>query len=476
MAFETSRANRELGAAIGLLQHVISRVRGLPTFLFSYISEFVPKGLYARAILIIITPIVMLEGVIAYVFMESHWQAVTRRLSEATARDIAAIVELYKTYERNDDYRQLTDLARDQLAILVQVLPAGELPRDQPKPFFSLLDKTLSNEIREVLRDQPFWIDTIGRSKHVEIRVQTSDAILRFITRRSQTYASNSHIFLIWMVGTSAVLITVSILFLRNQIRPILRLAEAAEAFGRGRVTSLSDLKPRGAREVRQATVAFLEMQDRISQHVEQRTKMLAGVSHDLRTVLTRFKLQLAFLEEGPEQKSLLRDVHDMEHMLEDYLAFTRGDGGEQPSATDLVALAREVVDEAQRVGHTIELRVRTRRRDLLADVKRQALKRALTNLISNACRYGSTVLVRVTSQRRSIRIDIEDDGPGIPLEERENVFKPFYRIDHARNQEQGNSGLGLAIARDITRAHGGEITLSSSTLGGLRASIRLPT
>jgi len=471
----STSGERELSATGGLLEHLGKRLRGVPAFAYGYVSELVPTGLYARALIIIIAPIVLLEAVIAYAFMESHWQAVTRRLSEATARNISALVLLYEDYDGNDDHRQLTDLARDNLNVLMQVLPAGDLPAAHPRPFFSLLDRTLSNEIRQNIGDLPFWIDTVGRSKHVEIKIKTDDAILRFITRRSQTYASNSHIFLVWMVASSIILLTVAILFLRNQIKPILRLADAADAFGKGRTVTEADLKPRGAREVRQATLAFLEMQERITQHVDQRTTMLAGVSHDLRTVLTRFKLQLAFLEDTPELLAMNNDIRDMEHMLEDYLAFSRGDGGEEAAPTELIALVDEIAGGTRLLGTPVEVRRPHARRDIVVHVKRNALKRALTNLVSNAARFGDNVLIRVVAQRRTIRIDVEDDGIGIPPEERDNVFKPFYRIDHSRNQARGNSGLGLAIAGDIVRSHGGDITLGSSTMGGLKASVRLP-
>ncbi len=472
----TTTDPRELTALGGLRSYVWSRLKGVPGFLWGYFSEFVPKGLYARALIIIIAPIVMLEGVIAYVFLESHWQAVTRRLSEATARDVAALTQLYREYDRNDDYRQLTGLALDRLNIALQVLPPGDLPTEQPKPFFALLDQTLSNEIQDKLKGVPYWIDTVGRSKHVEIRIKLDDAVLRFIARRSQTYASNSHIFLVWMVVTSIVLLSVAILFLRNQIKPILKLADAAEAFGKGRISPQTEIRARGAREVRQATMAFMEMRDRISQHVEQRTTMLAGVSHDLRTVLTRFNLQLAFMDDSAEVQALRKDVKEMEQMLADYLAFTKGDGGEDAEDTDLGVLLREVHDRVQVLDADISLKLPGRGRELSVPLKRHAFKRALTNLISNAARYGDTVTIRAVSGRRIIRIDIEDDGPGIPPHERENVFKPFYRIDAARSSQDGShSGLGLAIARDIARSHGGDITLASSTLGGLRASITIP-
>lgn len=441
--------------------------------LLAAFGDLVPKGLYARALIIIIAPIVLLESVVAFVFMERHWQAVTRRLSEATARDIAAIIDLYKSSPREEEVARLIELARDRLGLSVQKLPPGDLPPAQPKPFFSLLDRTLSNEIRKNVR-HPFWIDTVGDSRHVEIKVKLDSAILRFVATRTQTYASNSHIFLIWMVGTSVVLLTVAILFLRNQIRPILRLAEAADAFGKGRPVP-EDFRPRGAREVRQAAQAFLEMKGRIKQHVEQRTTMLAGVSHDLRTVLTRFKLELALLGDGPEIRALKADVNEMQHMLEDYLAFAKGDGGEEARPTNLRDLLEEIYADAQYLGTPIELRMRRRRSDLVLPLKRQAFKRAITNLVVNAARYGTRVVIRAATERNWLRIEVDDDGPGIPPSERENVFRPFYRLDDARNQDSNNSGLGLAIARDIARSHGGDIALGESSLGGLRAIITVP-
>jgi two-component system, OmpR family, osmolarity sensor histidine kinase EnvZ len=437
------------------------------------ISEFAPKGLYARAVIIIITPIVLLEGVVAFVFMERHWQAVTRRLSEATARDVAAVIDVYQDYNRRDDYSRLIEMARDRLGLSLQILPAGNLPPAQPKPFFGLLDRTLNNEIRKQVR-QPFWIDTVGNSELVEIKVKHQAAILRFVATRSQTYASNSHIFLLWMIGSSVVLLCVAILFLRNQIRPILRLAEAAEEFGKGRPIP-ADFQPRGAREVRQAAQSFLEMRDRIKMHVDQRTVMLAGVSHDLRTILTRFKLELALLGNSPQIQELQADVREMQHMLEDYLAFTRGDGGEAAGPTNLRELLEEVADEALVMGQPVGLKLRQRRDDLVLPLKRQAFKRAITNLVSNAARFGDQVVIRAATEQGWLRIEVDDDGPGIPAAERDNVFKPFYRLDHARNQDEGNSGLGLAIARDIARSHGGDIALGDSPLGGLRAIIRVP-
>ena len=437
------------------------------------ISELLPKGLYARALIIIIAPIVVLEGVVAFVFMERHWQAVTRRLSEQTARNVSALIEIYEGAPTKAEQSRLIELARERLNLTMQVLPAGDLPAARPKPFFNILDRALSREISKYVQ-RPFWIDTVGQSRHVEIRVATDTSIIRFIATRSQTYASNSEIFLLWMVGSSVILLTVAILFLRNQIRPILRLAEAADAFGKGRPVP-DDFRPRGAREVRQAAEAFVEMRDRIQQHVEQRTTMLAGVSHDLRTVLTRFKLELAFLEDTAEVQSLKADVNEMQHMLEDYLAFARGDGGEEAKPTNLRELMEEIHEEAQVYGNAIELKLRRRKKDLVLPLKRQAFKRAVTNLVSNAVRYGDQVVIRAATEGQWLRVEVDDNGPGIPASERENVFRPFYRIDSARNQDEGNTGLGLAIARDIAKSHGGHVALGESSMGGLKAIISVP-
>ncbi len=436
-------------------------------------SRLAPTGLYARALLIIITPIVLLEGVVAFSFMERHWQSVTRRLSEATARDIAALIDIYEGYESPDNHAALVDLARDRLGLSMRILPPGELPTPQPKPFFAILDRTLSREISKQI-SRPIWIDTVGQSDHVEIRVKHEKAILGFVARRSQTYASNSHIFLMWMVGTSVVLLSVAVLFLRNQIKPVLRLAAAADAFGKGRPVP-SDFEHRGAREVRQASLAFVEMRQRITQHVDQRTTMLAGVSHDLRTILTRLRLQLAFLGEGSEVQAMKGDLREMQSMLEDYLAFAKGDGGEVASPTHVGTLIEEVVAEAEHLGVPITFKIRRRRRDLVVPLKRNAMKRAITNLVTNAARFGEQIVIRAATEREWLRIEVDDDGPGIPKAERDNVFKPFYRLDHARNVAEGNSGLGLAIARDIAKSHGGDVTLGESSMGGVRAIVHVP-
>jgi two-component system, OmpR family, osmolarity sensor histidine kinase EnvZ len=434
-----------------------------------FFKSVLPKGLYARALLIIIAPMVILQSVVAFVFMERHWNMVTRRLSAAVVQDIAALVDMRQGLPRDHDYAELRRIAQDRLGLVVDFLPVTELPPLGPKPFFSLLDQTLSEELRKQI-GRPFWIDTVGRSNLVEIRIELEDAVMRTFARRSAAYASNSEIFLLWMVGTSLVLITVAILFLRNQIRPILRLTAAVESFGKGR--DVPNLRARGAQEVRRAAVAFLEMKARVERAIEQRTAMLAGVSHDLRTVLTRFKLGLALLDDSPETEEMKKDVDEMSRMLEAYLAFARGDAGERSEPTDMATFLDELKADAERHGRRASVQFYGYP---VATVRPHAFKRCLANLVSNAARFGSAVTVTGHRDHRYMTITVDDDGPGIPQNRRDDVFKPFLRLDDARNQDEAGSGLGLAIARDIARSHGGEVMLGDSPMGGLRASVRIP-
>lgn len=433
-------------------------------------SRYMPKRLYARSLIIVIAPMILLQSVIAFVFMERHWQTVTQRLSMAVVRDISAIIDLVETYPPGNNYAEVIRIAQERLSLKADILPPDPLPPPGPKPFFSILDTTLSSEITAQI-NRPFWIDTVGNSNVVEIRVQLEGKVLRVFARRSQAYASNTHIFLLWMVGTSLVLLIIAILFLRNQIRPIQQLAEAAESFGKGRPTP-ADFRPRGAEEVRRAGAAFLLMRERIERQIEQRTAMLAGVSHDLRTILTRFKLQLALIGSRSDVDAMERDIDDMQSMLEGYLAFARSEAAEDTGPFNLEDMVAKLKEEADLRGIELDISVGG---NPDVTVRPTAFARLVSNLVGNAFRYAGRVSVRITHAQRSITIVIDDDGPGIPADKREEVFKPFYRLDEARNQDAGGTGLGLSIARDIARSHGGDIRLEGSPLGGLRAIVRLP-
>lgn len=435
-----------------------------------WFTRRVPTRLYARALLIIIIPMVILQSVIAFVFMERHWQTVTQRLSMAVTRDIAAIIDILNTYPQDSNYEQLIRISRDRLELNVSIDPPGQLPPPRPKPFFSILDQILSEEITRQIQ-RPFWIDTVGNSNLVEIRIQLDNAILRVFAKRSQAYASNTHIFLLWMVGTSLVLLFIAILFLRGQIRPILMLAQAAESFGKGQPMP-EDFRPRGADEIRRAGLAFIKMRERIERQIEQRTAMLSGVSHDLRTILTRFKLQLALAGDGPEIESLNKDVDDMQIMLDSYLAFARGEGEEDVGTVNLSQAMEKVAADGRLRGAVVEVKVQGEDE---IHVRPNAFSRLLTNLVSNACRYADNVAIEANNSGKWLTIIVDDDGPGIPEDAREDVFRPFYRLDESRNQNESGTGLGLSIVRDVARSHGGDVNLSESPQGGLRATVRLP-
>ncbi|HEV7820918.1 MAG TPA: histidine kinase dimerization/phospho-acceptor domain-containing protein, partial [Burkholderiales bacterium] len=366
-------------------------------------KELMPKGLYARALLIIIVPMVILQSVVAFVFMERHWNTVTKRLSQAVVQDISALIDVYKTYPQDKDRMLLRNIAQNKLGLVLDFLPPNDMPPPGPKPFFSLLDQTLSRQLSRQI-GRPFWIDTVGRSNLVEIRIKLDDTVMRVYAQRSAAYASNSQIFIFWMLGTSSILLIVAVLFLRNQIKPILHLADAAENFGKGR--DAPNFRPRGAREVRRAAHAFMEMKTRVERSIDQRTTMLAGVSHDLRTILTRFKLELELIGDSPEAEGMRKDVDEMSGMLEDYLAFARGDTGEQSRPTDMAQALEELRGDAERHGHIATV---TFEGEPVVTVRPASFKRCLANLVSNAARYAHTISITGYRDNRWLTVTVDD-------------------------------------------------------------------
>jgi len=432
------------------------------------LKHFLPRGLFGRSLIIIVAPIVLLQAIIAYVFFERDLDTTTRRLARDVAADMAMLVAL----EDRDgaDREQLRVLAARQLDYRIRFLPGQDI-----KPFRGQLTSTIDVALDDILEqrigaERDFRTARIGDD--FEIRVDVRDGVLAVLVPRDRVTVSKPDIFILWMVGSSLLLMGIAILFLRNQVRPIERLARAADSFGKGR--AVPDFKPYGATEVRRAAQAFITMRERIERHVTQRTEMLAGVSHDIKTPLTRLKLTLAMMPDDADAVSMRHDIAEMEHMLDEYLAFARGEGGEDSSLTDLGALVRETVAAAERAQPGV--RIATIAPDHVAvSVKRAGLRRVLANLIDNALKHGSQVSVRLSEDDRLVEIAVEDDGPGISEERREEAFRPFHRLDEGRNLQSGGSGLGLAIARDIARAHGGDIVLDQSAMGGLKATVRLP-
>jgi two-component system osmolarity sensor histidine kinase EnvZ len=435
-----------------------------------FLERHLPRGLYYRSLIILIAPIVLLQTIMTGIILNRHWDDVTKLLGRSLARQIGMITTLYDQSDKSEaTVERLEALARQRFNFDVDIVRGAHLPEPVSRPFFSLADSKLTQYLeRETGR--PFWINLAAGDRKVEIQVEAQPGLIfRIRTDEDRAYAAGTGPLLGWMLASSLVLLGIAVLFLRNQIKPIVELADAAQSFGMGREAAA--YQPRGASEVRKAGLAFLDMKQRISRHVEQRTAMLAGVSHDLRTILTRFKLELAFLGDGPKVQPLKEDVDEMQRMLEAYIAFVKGDGGEKTAEVNLEQLLSSVARSIARGKEQVTLDVE----DLNVKVKPNAFRRLVSNLLSNAVRHAKQVAVEGKVENHMLTICVDDDGPGIPPASREDAFRPFVRLDNARNLDETGTGLGLAIARDIAHAHGGEIRLDDSPLGGLRAVVQIP-
>lgn len=433
-----------------------------------------PRGLFGRSLLIIVMPVVMVQAVVTYLLFDQQWDSVTIRISRAVAAQIVLFVQSYETLGAERFAADAVRLRETSFG-LVPVVKQGEKIPDTDSPAYDVLKKVFVRELSQRI-ERPVWIDSTSLDDYVDIRVQLNGAVMQIMAERKRVMSTNTHVWVMWMIGTSLVFLSVAILFLRNQIRPIERLADAAEAFGKGR--DAPDFRPSGATEVRRASLAFIDMRERISRFVQQRTDMLAGVSHDLRTPLTRMKLELAMMKEDPSIQALKGDLEEMEHMLEEYLAFARGQAGEGATETDISQLLRDVAVNAQRKADAkvpIKKLEFSAPEGLAIEVRPNALRRCVMNLVENALRHGTKARLSAHQRGDVVEIAIDDDGPGIPEARREEAFRPFHRLDSGRSLATGGAGLGLAIARDIARGHGGDIVLEDSKLGGLRAMIRLP-
>ena len=433
------------------------------------LKRFLPRTLFGRSLLIIISPLILLQVISTYVFYERHWDWVARRLASGLAGDIAAIVQSLRDYPGPVNRKAFLEMGRSHMKLRMELKEGAILPNVRPPQAGSRLERMLARALKDRVR-RPFHIDAVSHDREVEMNFQLQNGVLQVFAPRKRLFSSTTYVFVMWMVGSSLILFGVAMVFMRNQIRPLRRLAAAAESFGKGR--DVPDFKPQGAVEVRQAATAFNIMRERIRRQISQRTEMLAGVSHDLRTPLTRLKLQLAMLKDKPEAAALIADVAEMEKMVEGYLEFARGEGTEAVVPTDLNDLLAEVVNGARRAGGNIELETDGA---MKVPLKPAAFKRCVANLVANATRHGEHVAITAAQKGKSIEITIDDDGPGIPKDRRQEVFRPFQRLDSSRNPETGGVGLGLTIARDVIHGHGGSITLDDSPTGGLRARLSLP-
>ncbi|HFB54332.1 MAG TPA: HAMP domain-containing protein [Hellea balneolensis] len=432
-----------------------------------WLKKRLPKSLFGRALLIIMLPIALMQTIVAYIFFDAHWQTVTANLSNSVAADISVAIQMYQQEPGAERAQRLDDMLRPKLQLSMALDTKKELPTALRNSFFSSLDKTLRRALTENL-DQKFWFDTTRYPHHIDIRVAVDEGVLRFIVPRERVFAPTGYIFLFWLIMATVLLSLVSILFILNQARPIVKLARAADDFGKGR--DIGTFKPSGATEVRQAGTAFLDMRERILRHVQQRTTLLAGVSHDLRTPLTRLKLHLALSDEDDNSQAAANDIKDMEQMLDAYLNFARDATDEKMRVSSLAVLLRDLIKTLPAPRPHLDIEGK-----LMANIRPVAIKRALANLINNAMHYGETVNIQAQQSSHHITVIIDDDGPGIAPQKRGEALKPFSRLDAARNQNVKGVGLGLSIAKDVIEGHGGMLTLSDSPQGGLRCHITLP-
>jgi two-component system osmolarity sensor histidine kinase EnvZ len=432
------------------------------------LKRILPRTLLGRSLLIIIMPLLLVQVVSTWAFYERHWDTVTKRLANAVAGDIAAVIAMRERLPPEAE-EELFTVARRSMELTVRMEP-GQVLASMPAPIEErLIDRMLARAMDQEV-GRPYAMDTYSFQKQVEIKIQLDDGVLHVVVPLRRLFSSSSYVFILWMAGTSLVLFAVATIFMRNQVRPLRRLAAAADRFGKGQ--DVPDFKPEGSTEVRRAASAFNRMRARIQRQISQRTEMLAGVSHDLRTPLTRMKLQLAMLGSPSEIGDLKSDVAEMERMVEGYLAFARGEGTERSIETDVGALLKDVVGDARRGGMPIDLHVED---ELMASLRPNAFRRCISNLISNAERFATQVSIRAGLVGDAIEITVDDDGPGIPPDQREDVFKPFFRLEGSRNPRTGGTGLGLTIARDVVRSHGGDLVLTDAPSGGLRARLSLP-
>ncbi|MBY0568434.1 MAG: HAMP domain-containing protein [Hyphomonadaceae bacterium] len=435
------------------------------------LRDYLPRGLYWRTALIVIVPAALLQLIITLVFLDDHWRFTSKRLSQAVAADITLLVQMYESEPTPDTLAFVQHIARTPLRLEVAFEPNAPLERQTcDRSSTDIIDQYITEPLRSEFRRE-IWYDPSCPGEFVYMRVPTEGGVFAIRAERDRAQARSGPLFVMWILTATVFFCLVSILFIRSQVRPIEKLADAMEQFGRGD-DSGGQFRIRGAREVRGATRAFFDMRDRVKRLIDQRAQLLAGVSHDLRTPLTRLKLQLALMTPSSEIEDAKRDLADMEETLDEYLTFAKGLGEEAPQTVDIASIASEVVENVARSGADIAL---DQSGDATTPARPRAIKRCLANLIDNAAAHGDKVRVTVRGEESAVVIAVDDNGPGIPEELYEDAFRPFSRLDATRSRNQKGVGLGLAIARDVARSHGGDIALSQSPLGGLRASLRLP-
>ena len=434
--------------------------------LSKYFKNILPKRLFYRALLIVAVPILVLQLVITIVFFDSLWIKTNKGMTRALVNEISTFIEVYDNEKY--DKGELKNLFSLFLDLNIEFIESEKFEYEYNERWFSPIDRTLRRELKSNFDLKKYWFNTTNYKELIDLRIKYQNGYFKFLVPKDRVTSSSARIFALWITVPAFIMVIISLIFLKNQTRPITKLARAAERFGKGEV--IDEFKPSGALEIRQAGHEFDKMRKRIERHINQRTEMLSGISHDLRTPLTRMKLQLAFIKDKDMVKKLTEDINEMEKMLNEYLQFTSSSYLEKDEQFDLSELIDKIVKKYNNNNISTILRDRT-----YFNGRKNLIQRCINNLIDNSIKYGDKVIIELKKNNNNIFIKIEDDGPGIPKEEFENVFKPFYKIDKGRADSKSSVGLGLSVATDIIRSHGGNIKLEKSSLKGLGVKIFLP-
>ena len=429
-----------------------------------FIKNILPKQLFYRGLFIVVTPIILLQLTISIVFFDSLWIKTNKGMTKALVSEIKTFIDAYDNDETNKDF--ILILFKDHLQFNIKYEKVKMFPTKKEERWFSPIDRSLRRELK--LKNLDFWFDTTAYKKIIDLKVKYKKGYFQFFIPRERVTSSSARIFALWITLPALLVIAIATIFLKNQTRPIIKLAEASERFGRGE--KIDEFRPAGALEIRKAGFEFDKMRKRIIRHLNQRSEMLSGISHDLRTPLTRIKLQLAFVKDKEIFKKLSEDVDEMEKMLNEYLQFASLGSQEKTENFDLYYLIKSTVKKYENFNILLE-----NSPPLLFDGRKNLMQRCINNLIDNANKYAKEMRIKIEKLNKNIIILLEDDGPGIPKLEYENVFKPFYKLDKARGEAKSSVGLGLSISSDIIRSHGGKIELGKSKLGGLKILISLP-
>ena len=429
-----------------------------------FIKKLLPKQLFYRALLIVAIPIIILQLTISIVFFDSLWIKTNKGMTRALIGEIKTFISAYEKEEYNKD--SLIILFQEHLDFNVKFEPYKILPKEDLERWFSPIDRNLRRELKSKISN--YWFDTTSYKNLIDLKIEYGDGYFQFYIPKERVTSSSARLFAFWITLPAFLLITIAIIFLKNQTRPIINLARASEKFGRGE--DIEEFRPSGALEIRQAGFEFEKMRKRIIRHLNQRSEMLSGISHDLRTPLTRIKLQLSFIKDKEISKKLSDDVEEMEKMLNEYLQFASSRSAEITETFDLSELLKTTIMKYEKKEITTDIS-----KEVFLDGRKNLMQRCFSNLIDNAIKYSANVYISLRKLNNNILITIDDDGPGIPENERENVFKPFYKIDKSRGDSKSSVGLGLSIASDIVKSHGGNIKLETSPTNGLRIKVILP-